>query len=476
MFSPIQGQSGVVAGGGLLPFMVGGGQAVGGRPMSGVDSYQGAQVSPVWVSSGGSGLGGGIFCAGAGGGAGLGGADGGGRGPKRGAWKPVTDFSVLREVMTGSRPVRRIESIPESGPQRDAIVLAVEAATKSVLVPRPDNFTPPARTPWGGTNIRELMGLAEGDIVGEAWAVSGHPSFPNRFIFAHDGEYIEIPFTLIGELFPDALYGPANVAHFGNVPPFLTKLLDARENLSIQVHPTAAYAASRPEKNWHSKTEMWVILGADKGAGLYLGLKEGVTREEFAAAVENGDDVSKFLNFVPVRPGNVYFIPAGTPHAIGAGVLLAEHQETSETTFRLYSWGDGRELHKKDGVAAIDWDAPRGEALAQSLRRMPSRIAGGEGGMALHENMAVEPEFSFDRVSFPHGKLTEFSANASQGMHGITVIEGAVELYNDDKPLGRFEKGQSFIIPAAMGKYRLVGSGDGHGVVFIGRSGPRDVV
>lgn len=354
------------------------------------------------------------------------------------AWQQVTEFPGIR---------------------------AIEEVLKTVLVLQPDNFTPAERTPWGGQKIRKMMGLSGRGIVGEAWVVSGHESFPSKVLFSSGKKRVWLSLALIGELFPNELYGRANVQLHGPRAPFLTKLIDAKEILSVQVHPTKEYAARFPGRGWHSKTEMWVILTAEKGAGLYLGLKEDVTKEAFSKAVADGGDISYLLNFVPVKKGDAFFIPAGTPHAIGAGVFLIEQEETSETTFRVYSWGDGRQLHKKDGIAAIEFDGKRGARLVESLRIKLSRISGGKKGLALREILAEVPEFSFERITFAAGD--KFAGDALQGLHGLTVAEGGVEFLKKGKTLCKFEKGRSFIVPALSGEYGLKSKGGA--VVFLGR-------
>ncbi|MFH1755829.1 MAG: hypothetical protein ABIA59_09020, partial [Candidatus Latescibacterota bacterium] len=354
------------------------------------------------------------------------------------------------------------------------------------------------------------------------WEISGHPKFPNRF--GPDGEY---QLDVIGRQAPELLFGPTNVKRFGNEAPFLTKLLNSgswnvyrtqlkgivsdealagnnhelhmaltelaktdpdlaalhtrmlASNLSVQIHPDAAYAKGNPK--WHSKSEMWVVLAVEHGAGFYLGLKEGVTEDQMTEALRAHKDASVFLNFIAVKPGDVFFIPAGTPHAIGAGVLLLEQQETSETTFRYYDWGrtdaqgNPRELHVKDAVASTHWAAPRGIAgVNAKLRYEPRIVSDGSDKTARHEILAAEPLFSYDRVFVHSNQL--FESDATQGMHGITVTKGAVVVLNGrGVEAGAFKAGQSIVIPAGMGAYNLMSAAQQHAEVYIGRSDPRKI-
>jgi mannose-6-phosphate isomerase len=356
----------------------------------------------------------------------------------------------------------------------EALTPVIKRACGGILVPRADNFTPPERTPWGGTLIPALkakLGIETAGVVGESWEISGHPSFPNLIPFELKVRTIEVPLWLIGKIAPDKLYGPANVAKFGDNPPFLTKLLNSAHghNLSIQIHPDAEYARKNPK--WHSKTEMWVILDAEPGAGIYIGLTASASEETMRAALTDGKDISPYLNFVEAHPGDIFFLPAGTPHAIGGGLLLLEQQETSETTFRYYSWGDGRELHIKDALACTHWDTARGIPFVDEvIRRKPVVIAEGDEKTARHELLANEKEFSYDRVSFT--AASSHDGNAAQGMHGVTITDGSLAVETAGASFGPFPAGQSFIVPAAAGTYRLVAS-SATATAYIGRSDPR---
>jgi mannose-6-phosphate isomerase len=155
--------------------------------------------------------------------------------------------------------------------------------------------------------------------------------------------------------------------------PLLVKYLDARENLSVQVHPSPAYAASHPGA--HLKTECWYILDADPGSMIYTGVRPGVTRDAFAAHVKGGT-VVEALVAVPAVAGEMHNLPSGTIHALGAGVLVAEVQTPSDTTFRVFDWGrTGRELHVAQSLECADFGpapaATRGGARESALVSAP---------------------------------------------------------------------------------------------------------
>ncbi|MBU0505525.1 MAG: class I mannose-6-phosphate isomerase [bacterium] len=326
--------------------------------------------------------------------------------------------------------------------------------SKGLLIPKPGNFTPSSRTPWGGHKIRELMqplGIpATGDVIGEAWMLSAHKSFPNLFEIDFEGQTIDVPLWLMGKVVPEVM------------PRFLTKLLNSgswlpfkeeliknleiakqpeilnlnyhdlhkalstiesvkdihqqmlTKNLSVQIHPDKAYCKKHPEKNWHSKTEAWIIVEAEEGAGLYLGLKEGTTEDKMRTALETGQDISDYLNFVEVKAGDAFFIPAGTPHAIGAGILLIEAQEVSETGFRYYDWGrtdasgKSRELQVEEALASTNWKS-------QTIIR------------------SIQDEEFFQVKSIYLNKEESCTNEKSDSLLGVILINGELEILDNQK-------------------------------------------
>lgn len=213
---------------------------------------------------------------------------------------------------------------------------------------------------WGGQNLvkagRDLpQGVEPGTPVGESWEVSGVDGsvsvVTNGFLESNDlQELIEV---YMGDLVGEKIY-----EKYGLEFPVLIKFIDARDVLSVQVHPDDELSEERHGQR--GKTEMWYVVDCEPGASLYVGFKEGVTREDYLKAVEEGK-VSELLQRYEVRKGDTFFIPAGTVHAIGAGLLVAEIQETSDITYRIDDWGrvgtDGkpREMHVEEALDAIDF-------------------------------------------------------------------------------------------------------------------------
>lgn len=213
-------------------------------------------------------------------------------------------------------------------------------------------------TLWGGSALKERFGKhsKQGSTVGESWEINGMSSecsvVANGFLKGNTLE--EITEIYMGDLVGDSLY-----EKFGNEFPLLIKFIDARATLSIQVHPDDRLSTERHHA-W-GKTEMWYVIDAAPGAVIYTGFRKKITKEEYLHYLEN-KKLDQLINSTPVKPGDVFFIPAGMVHAIGAGVLLAEIQQTSDITYRIYDWdrvdahGRPREMHTELALDAINFE------------------------------------------------------------------------------------------------------------------------
>ncbi len=216
---------------------------------------------------------------------------------------------------------------------------------------------------WGGMKLGPLFGRDNGGKkMSESWEVSVHP----------DGESL-----CEGGTFADYLRAhPTAVDKEGSDFPVLIKYIDAAQNLSVQVHPDDAFA--RREENDNGKTEMWYIVQADAGAGIYCGFRRDTGREEFLRRVADGT-VEELLNFIPVKAGDCYLIKAGTVHAIGAGCVICEVQQSSNVTYRVYDYnrlgadGKPRQLHVEKAVRVINFAKFRDETGSGA----PEQVAGG---------------------------------------------------------------------------------------------------
>ena len=207
---------------------------------------------------------------------------------------------------------------------------------------------------WGGTRLRDEYGKkCDYDKVAESWELSCHKDGPS---VVADGEYKGLTLNEYIEKAGKGVLGK-NCERFENFP-ILIKLIDAKDNLSVQVHPDNDYAM-RVEGEY-GKTEMWYVINAAKGAGLYSGFSKQINADEYVKRVED-NTIMDVLQRYEVNPGDVFFLPAGRVHAIGAGCFIAEIQQTSIITYRIYDYdrkgpdGKGRELHTELAKDAIDY-------------------------------------------------------------------------------------------------------------------------
>lgn len=214
---------------------------------------------------------------------------------------------------------------------------------------------------WGGERLVERYGkVTDMRPCAESWELSMHPAGVSRFA---DGR-------LISEALGERELG-RNACEFEAFP-MLIKFIDARDDLSVQVHPSDEYALAN--EGSYGKTELWYVVEADEGAGIYLGFKDSLDEHTAREAIRE-ERLSELLNFYPVRAGDAFFIPSGTVHAIGAGCLIAEIQQSSDLTYRVYDYGrrdksgNLRELHieKAMRVASLD---------RYEMRELPDGVLG----------------------------------------------------------------------------------------------------
>ena len=207
---------------------------------------------------------------------------------------------------------------------------------------------------WGGHRLVEEYGKEyDGEILAETWELSCHPDGPSTIVNgAYAGKTLEEYIEAEGK----EVLG-TNCRRFRDFP-ILTKFIDAKQDLSIQVHPDDELAKKR--HNSFGKTEMWYVINATKGAGLYSGFSKQIDADEYVKRVED-NTIMDVLQRYEVNPGDVFFLPAGRVHAIGAGCFIAEIQQTSNITYRIYDYdrkgpdGKGRELHTELAKDAIDY-------------------------------------------------------------------------------------------------------------------------
>ena len=278
---------------------------------------------------------------------------------------------------------------------------------------------------WGGNKLREYGKLSEADRIAESWELS----------FTKGGEArLEDGRSTI-EAFPRECWG-TNCEKFEFFPT-LTKFIDAREKLSVQVHPSDAYALER--EGQYGKTEMWYVVDAEPGAGLYMGLNRSCTKEEFSEAVRAGT-VEELLSFKEVKAGDVFFIPSGTIHAIGAGALIFEIQQNSTLTYRLYDYlrrdkdGNLRELHVDKAMAV---------SLLEEYKALPRDEKKPEIIGKCEYFETAKYKLNFTNIDF---------GVDSKSFLAITVVGGAGEIEGECAKLG-----DTFFCPAGAGRIQARG-------------------
>lgn len=329
------------------------------------------------------------------------------------------------------------------------VLFSATSPTRPVLL-QANNFTPRERTPWGGFRLtRDLKDGVPLQQVGESWELSVEPDFPSRVVLPeerlgpHLGRVIsDAPEAWLGQEWID---GRASTA-------LLVKLLDAAEPLSVQIHPSDDAPWLDAEES--GKPEAWYIVHAEPNAGLYIGLRDGTTKEHFATALDSeSGTVDQLMNFVRVRPGDFFLIEAGTPHAIGAGVTLVEPQRVLPgkrgLTYRYWDWnrrydktgspsptGIPRPLHREAALRCTNWDAPRGERFIDRVR-VQTPVSSGQlkanprqtklCGQALDDS----PSHSLSSPSLEVSRLTgtgPFSYPMQNRLVALTVLSGSVTI------------------------------------------------
>ena len=221
----------------------------------------------------------------------------------------------------------------------------------------PLTFTPILKDRiWGGTKLKTYLNKPiVSETTGESWEIS---TVPGDISVVATGVLKGKNINEIIDLYPEEILGKSVISRFGKQFPLLFKFIDAKEDLSIQLHPNDTLAKER--HNSFGKTEMWYVMQADESARLVVGFKNDSNQQEYLAHLENKNLID-LLNEYPVSKGDVFFLETGTIHAIGAGVVVAEIQQTSDVTYRIYDWdrvdanGNGRELHTELALDAINY-------------------------------------------------------------------------------------------------------------------------
>ena len=296
---------------------------------------------------------------------------------------------------------------------------------------------------WGGNRIEQIKGLpASGKSIGESWECSGHSQHPSTAIM-EDGS--EKPLNRLIDEMGDEILGPDIARDFGNRLPVLVKIIDAREDLSVQVHPSNEEAEELGESD-SGKDEAWLVLDAGDDTVLYLGFREGVDPDQFKNDLLSPDlnIAEKYLRPIPVKKGDLFFNPAGTVHAVGKGVLFAEIQQSSSLTYRVWDWNRNprRPLHIEQAMRVLDFDGKDENAF----RRAPRQISDSE------EKLIEGLYFSLNRLTLK--PTQELVLDTLGSFHVLTCIQGNILLQNHDATV-KLPQGQSMLVSAGAGSYRI---------------------
>ena len=285
---------------------------------------------------------------------------------------------------------------------------------------------------WGGRRlIEEYNKPYEGERLAETWEMSCHPDGPSVIVNGeHAGKSLAEYVTEQGK----GVLG-SNCQIFQDFP-IMIKFIDAKDNLSIQVHPNNIYALEHEHQ--YGKTEVWYVLDAGENAFLYYGFKHEISKEEFAERIAN-NTLLEVLNAVPVHKGDVFYIPAGTIHAICRDIVIAEIQQSSNVTYRVYDYGrvgaDGkpRQLHVEQAVKVTKLEPPKDDYNF--------------GG-----HLVRSPYFTVDQVDGGYAGNCD-----DESFTSVLVVDGSGTICCGDEKL-EVTKGDSLFLPADSGKFALEGS------------------
>jgi mannose-6-phosphate isomerase len=297
---------------------------------------------------------------------------------------------------------------------------------------------------WGGRKLERLgRQLPNEGVIAESWEIAAHEDGAS---VVKNGRYAGMTLTEVhAELGIDLIGRRCAWAQERGKFPLLVKLLDASRPLSVQVHPTDKYALAH-EGNELGKTEMWVVLDAEPGAEIILGLKAGATPDAFRQAIAGGRPES-FLHYIPVRPGDHVCVPAGSLHAIVGGLLIAEIQQNSNTTYRVYDWNrigsddKPRPLHVDKAMDVINF------AQIEPVLHPPRLIEHRHG--LQRELLCQNRYFTAERVMIETGGAFEGECNG-ETLEIWGTIAGVVEVNALPLPAVNFA-----LLPAALGKYSI---------------------
>lgn len=300
---------------------------------------------------------------------------------------------------------------------------------------------------WGGRKIETAFGkkLPAGEKIGESWELSG---VDGDISVVSNGQLKGNNLQELTEIYMGDLVGDKVFEKYGEEFPLLIKLIDADDNLSIQVHPDDKLAAER--HNSFGKTEMWYVVGHEAGAELYLGFNQPVDKEKYLEYLKAGK-LAELLTAYKVQDGDSFFIPAGTIHAIGKGLLIAEIQQTSDITYRVFDWnrvdpktGQGRELHTELALDAIEYKS-RSDYKTVAAPKVNAPVT-----------LEKCPYFQTNSLIVDGETVRDYAALDSFVIY--ICLEGNLELAYEGG-VETMKKGETVLVPAELNEITLKGKG-----------------
>ena len=294
---------------------------------------------------------------------------------------------------------------------------------------------------WGGNKLKTVLNKSNvTNTTGESWEIS---SVENEVSIILNGIYQDTNLTQLINDFPMETLGTSVFKKFGKEFPLLFKFLDAKQELSIQVHPNDALAKKRHQS--FGKTEMWYVIQAEENAKIIVGFKEKSSPKEYLHHLEN-KTLLKILNEIVVKKGDVFLLESGTIHAIGAGIVIAEIQQTSDITYRVYDWdrrdshGNARELHTDLALEAINYNKTNTKKEYNKTLNV--------------SNLAVDCPFFTTKIIPLQGEII-FKTN-KQSFTVLMCTDGDFELHYNNQT-EQYSIGDTILIPAFLTDFKLTG-------------------
>ena len=294
---------------------------------------------------------------------------------------------------------------------------------------------------WGGTKLKEVLYKSFDRLqIGESWELS---TVENDISVVANGAFKGLNLNQLIDKYPAEILGVNSIQNFGNNFPLLFKFLDAKEDLSIQVHPNDKLAKER--HNSFGKTERWYVMQADDNARLVVGFKDKINKKDYLEHIEN-KTLDTILNETSVKKGDAFFLETGTVHAIGAGILIAEIQQTSDITYRLYDWdrvdanGVGRELHTDLALDAINFETTNTKLNYEAAKNKSVTIV--ECPFFKTNILQISEKYNWKKTKESFTVLM-----CTEGSFSINMLHFK----------GTFKKGDTLLIPATIASFEIIG-------------------